>query len=303
MTEWQRFLNLSVPGGDVDCVLDTDAYNEIDDQYAIALMLKSPRLHVKALYAAPFFNAKSSSPADGMERSYAEILHLLSLMGKDEMAPMVYRGSRSYLTDLSTPVDSPAARHLAELAMSYTPEHPLYVVAIGAITNVASALIMRPEIAERIVIVWLGGHMPTWHEIREFNMVQDIKAAHTVFACGSPLVQLPCGGVVSAFYTTEPELNDWLKGKNPLCDYLVSHTVEEAESYAKGQVCSRVIWDVTAVAWLLNTDDRFMLSDLLPTPLADSAGIWKNVGRPMMRRVRYIKRDALMQELFRILAE
>ena len=36
MTNEQRIRNLSVPTGKVDVVLDTDAFNEIDDQFAIA---------------------------------------------------------------------------------------------------------------------------------------------------------------------------------------------------------------------------------------------------------------------------
>lgn len=39
----------------MDVVIDTDAYNEIDDQYAISyLVKKSDKLKLQALYAAPF---------------------------------------------------------------------------------------------------------------------------------------------------------------------------------------------------------------------------------------------------------
>lgn len=304
MTELQRIRNLEPPTGRIDCVLDTDTYNEIDDQYALSLMVKSDRMNLRAVYAAPFFNHHSTSPEDGMERSYEEILNLLTLMGKEDLKACVFRGSRGYLPDEKTPVDSPAARHLCELAMTYTPEHPLYVVAIGAITNVASALLMCPEIAERIVLVWLGGHFETWPDNREFNLNQDIAGARVVFGCGCPLVQLPCMGVVSSFYVTEPELRQWLEGKNPLCDYLVKHTVEEAEAYASGRVWSRIIWDVTAAAWLLNEGNRFMLSRLLPAPIPEYDGHWGHAPyNHLMRQVTYIHRDALMGELFRILGE
>ena len=51
-------------------VIDSDAFNEIDDQFAIAYALNSPQFfEVKALLAAPFFNEKSASPGDGMEKS------------------------------------------------------------------------------------------------------------------------------------------------------------------------------------------------------------------------------------------
>ena len=55
MTEAQRLKNLSVPTGKIDVVLDTDAYNEIDDQFAFAYLLKSKeKANVTAIYAAPF---------------------------------------------------------------------------------------------------------------------------------------------------------------------------------------------------------------------------------------------------------
>ena len=303
MTETERLMKLSVPSGTTDCVLDTDTYNEIDDQYALSLMMKSEKLNPRAIYAAPFFNHHSTSPEDGMEKSYDEIMNLLTLMGREDMKPNVYRGSKTYLPNEDTPVDSPAARHLCELAMEYSPERPLYVVAIGCITNVASALLMKPEIAEHIVVVWLGGHALEWPDNREFNLHQDVAAARIVFGGKVPLVQLPCMGVVSAFTTTGPELDYWLRGKNALCDYLCQHTVDEANTYAKGRVWSRPIWDVTAVAWLLNDGDRFMHSviDHTPIPTYDNRYA-PDMRRPLYRRVTHINRDALMEELFKVLA-
>ncbi len=304
MNDIQRLKNLTVPSGITDCVLDTDAYNEIDDQYALALMVKSKKCNVKAFYAAPFFNGNSTSPEDGMEKSYNEILNLLTLMGCENEKSNVYKGSRNYLSDEKTPVESPASEHLASLAMNYSCENPLYIIAIGAITNVASAIIKNPEITERIVIVWLGGNDIHWRDTKEFNMDQDIAAARVVFNCGCPLVQLPCMGVVSSFYTTHAELKYWLEGKNALCDYLVKHTVEEAESYAKGRVWSRVIWDVCAAAWILNDNFRFMdaVVDHTPIPTYDGRYAFDN-SRPLYLRVTNIKRDELFGELFRILAQ
>ena len=298
MTHEQFMNNLEVPAGVVDCVLDTDTYNEIDDQFALSLMVKSPKCNVKGLFAAPFYNPNSSSPGDGMERSYDEIMNLLTLMGEEELKKCVYKGSREYLKDEKTAVDSPAARRLVELASEYSPEKPLYVVAIGAITNVASALIMKPEIKENIVLVWLGGHSEQWFDTNEFNMMQDVAGARVVFGCGCPLVQLPCMGVASTFIISGPELEYWLKGQNPLCDYLARHTIEAAEQYAAGRVWSRVIWDVTAVAWLLNDNDRFMFSEVIPALIPQYDHHYSHdVRRHPMRRVTFIHRDALMQEL------
>ncbi|MBQ8578134.1 MAG: nucleoside hydrolase [Clostridia bacterium] len=303
MTETQLLKNLNVPEGTVDCVLDTDTYNEIDDQFALSLMMKHEKCSVRALYAAPFFNNNSTSPEDGMEKSYDEILNLLTLMEMEDKKSITYRGSRTYLPDEKTPVPSPAADHLCTLADEYSAEHPLYVVAIGAITNVASALLYNPRIADKIVIVWLGGHNKDWPDTKEFNMVQDIAAARVIFNSGAPVVQLPCMGVVSAFYTTKPELEYWLRGKNKLCDYLCDHTIEEAESYAAGRVWSRVIWDVTAAAWIINDGNRFMSSVIEPAPIPTYDGQYAfNPHRHFFRRVTHINRDALFGELFRVLA-
>ena len=298
MTQEQRLKNLMVPQLPIDVVLDTDAYNEIDDQFAIVYLLKSEGLHTCALYAAPFFNENSTSPEDGMERSYDEIGKLLALMGKE--CP-TYRGSRTYLPDEKTPVDSPAARDLAERAMKYSPEKPLYIVAIGAITNVASALLLEPSIAENIVIVWLGGHAYHFHDTTEFNMVQDIAAARVIFNSGVPLIQLPCAGVVSAFAVSKQELEYYLMGKNPLADYLARNTIAAAEKYAAGRDWTRVIWDVTAVAWLKNQGERFLLSRVIHAPLPTYERQYEQRGdAAFMRYVYYVNRDELMNDLFSV---
>ncbi len=300
MTNEQYLKNLEVPTGKVDIILDTDAYNEIDDQYAISLMLKSPeKFNVKAITAAPFFNANSTSPKDGMERSYSEIKKLISLIGSDFTD--VYEGSTDYLKDEKTPIISDASEKIVEIAKHYSPTNPLYVVAIGCITNVASALLTDESIAENIVIVWLGGHDIHWKNTDEFNMEQDIAAARVVFSSKSPLVQLPCMGVVSSVTTTKYELQYWLDKKNPLCSYLYQHTVEEAESYAKGKPWSRVIWDVTTIFWFFGKGFEYKII-AAPTPEYDRTysfnGNTKKIGY-----VNYIDRDAVFEKLFETLVK
>lgn len=300
MDEIKRLQMLQRPTGPVDAVLDTDTYNEIDDQYALAYLLSyQEKIRTRAIYAAPFHNSHSTGPADGMEKSYDEILNLLTLMNRTDRISDVYRGSRAFLADERTPVESEAARHLAGLAMEYTSEHPLYVIAIGAITNVASAILIQPQICDRIVVIWLGGHSHHWPETGEFNMVQDIAAARVVFGSGVPLVQLPCNGVVSAFTVSEAELKTWLLGKNKLCDYLVQHTIDEV-TYAKGQPWTRTIWDVTAVAWLAG---NFMSDCLVATPMPEYDSLYGGgSGRPLMRYVYHIYRDKLFADLVRRLS-
>jgi inosine-uridine nucleoside N-ribohydrolase len=153
--EETRVRSLIPPTGKVTVVLDTDTYNEVDDQFALAYALLSPEVvSLEAIYAAPFLNSRASSPADGMERSYQEIQRVIERM-QTSSPPPIHRGSTDYLMDEETAQESEAARDLVTRANAA--KETLYVVAIGAITNVASAILMDPSIISKIVVVWLGG--------------------------------------------------------------------------------------------------------------------------------------------------
>lgn len=289
---------LQKPKGKVDVVLDTDTYNEIDDQYALAYLINSDdQLNLLAIYAAPFFNKKVSSAAEGMEKSYDEIMNVLTLMEREEFKEITYKGSTEYFKNETEPVLSPAAEDLVMRAMERDDDDPLYVIAIGAITNVSSALLMEPKIKDKIVVIWLGGHSYDWHDNKEFNLAGDITAARVLFGCGVPLVQLPCRGVVTHLSTTGPELEYWLRGKNKLCDYLVDVTTKEAALHDGGDFWSRVIWDVAAVAWLLEGDfllDRFEHS---PIPGYDHHYSFDKT-RHFIKYVYGVNRDKLIEDLF-----
>lgn len=279
-------------------ILDTDTYNEIDDQFALAYLLRSKEeLDVQAVYAAPFFNHHSVSPADGMEKSYEEILKILELTHEEDLKGCVQKGSTHYLEDEKTPVSSPAALDLVRRAKEAAPADPLYVVAIGAITNVASAILLAPEIIARIHVVWLGGNAVSWPDNREFNSSQDIAAARVVYKSGVAMTILPCMGVVSEFRTTGPELKAWLLGKNELCDYLVENTIREASQVEQEACWSRPIWDVTAVAWLMNKN--FMLERRLPRPIPGYDNRYSDTEKGTeYTYVYHINRDTLFADLF-----
>ena len=301
MTLEQFHKNLTPPKGKVDVILDTDAYNEIDDQYAISYMLANPeKLNVLGITAAPFYNENSKSPEDGMEKSYYEIMKILSLFRREDLASKVFMGSRRYLPSESIADESPAAEFIVSEAKKHSAENPLYIVAIGAITNVASALLICPEMAESCVVVWLGGHAHDWpYGCSEFNMVQDIPAARVVFSSGVPLVQLPCAGVVDHFYVTKPELEAWLVGKNPVATYLATNTIAAAEEYASGRPWSRVIWDVPPLPGFFYGEGRFMSDRLVCAPMPQKDRMYAfDPSRHFMKYVWRIDRDALMADLF-----
>ncbi len=296
----EKFLKkLSVPTGLVDVVLDTDCFNEIDDQFALAYLLRCPeRAKVLAITAAPFLNKKVETPEEGMEKSYQEVNKILSLMLPEGNFPPVYRGSTQFLPDEKTPVESEAARKIIELAMAHTEENPLYVIGIGAATNIASALLMCPEIVSKIVIVWLGGHAQHYKENFEFNLRQDVASGRVLFGCGAPLIQLPCRGVVSQFSTNRYELEHWMLGKNPLCDYLASNAIAHCEKLAPGKPWSKPLWDVTAVAWLVNNDERFMYQRVIQSPVVEYDHTYSGAVNPnYIGYVFYIERDFLFRDM------
>lgn len=293
---------LQRPQGKIRVVLDSDAFNEIDDQYALSYALSIPdRLEVEAIYAAPFFNRFSTSPADGMEKSYQEILRLLPLLHREDLADRTYRGSTDYLKDEKTPQYSPAARDLVRRAMEVPEGERLYVVAIGAITNVASALIMEPAIRDKIILVWLGGHGYQWPDTLEFNLKQDIAAARVVFGCGAPMVQLPCKGVVSHLHTTEPELREHMLGKSEVGSYLYRITCDIVKKYAV-KCWSRVIWDLAAMMWVAGPEDCF-IEHLDHSPVVSYDGIYSvDKKRHLIKIIDYVERDLVFAEFFSVLA-
>jgi inosine-uridine nucleoside N-ribohydrolase len=294
ISESRRIEMLKPPSSrPVRMVLDTDTGNEIDDQFALVYALISPELDLQAVYAAPFTNNRSTGPADGMEKSYEEILRILSRIDKSPDG-FAFKGSTHYLTDMKNPERSPAALDLIARAKKSSPEDPLYVAAVGAITNVANAILIDPSIIRNIVVVWLGGNGHHWPNQREFNFRQDLNASRTIFDCGVPFVQLPCTPVVTHFATTVPEMERYVGGRGAIGDYLLKILKE----YRKDHFAwSKVLWDMTAVAWLI--DDKWLPSDLVHSPIVtDNYTFSFDQSRHLIRTVNFVQRDPIFRDFF-----
>lgn len=299
MKDYERLKMLEYPEGILDLVIDTDTATEVDDPFAVAYALLSPeRFDVQALCAAPFsMNERAQDPADGMEQSYQELLRLLRLLpGKESYSSRVFRGAASYLNG-KNPVASPASEEIIRLALSHTSDQPLYVAAIGAATNIASALLSRPEIAERMVVVWLAGD-DLDASPNVYNIYQDVKAAQVVFDSGVPLVHVPCTPVASHLITCMEELDAWIGGKNALCRYLTeSVRAYSGDLFAWG----KQIWDVAVIAWLLSP--TFAESEITTSPIVTDNLTWsRDYHRHLIRNVKRLDRDAIFRDLFRKLA-
>lgn len=279
-----------------EAVLDTDTFNEMDDQFALVFALLSPELfHLRAVTAAPFFNELSSGPADGMEKSYQEICRILALTGAPQS--LAYRGSVSYLPDRDTPVESPAARRIVELAReAKRAGRVLHILAIAALTNVASALLLAPEIAESCVIVWLGGNPPDWPDCGEFNLKQDIAAVQVVFDSGTPLIHIPCVHGAETLLTTLAELEEHCAPFGRIGAGLY----EVAKRFMNRQG-SRIIWDISTVG--IFAAPEAYTSELRPILKLGDDGRWRREpGRPFCRFVCRINRDPVFRILFEKIA-
>jgi purine nucleosidase len=277
-------------------VLDTDTYNEIDDQFALVhTLLSADRVRLEAVYAAPFHNARSTDPADGMRKSYAEIKRILEMVG-DSGTP-VLEGAGEWLTDLPGPVASPASADLIERALG-PGQTPLYVVAIGAATNVSTALLMAPEIAGRVVVVWLGGNALHWPSAREFNLYQDLRASQHLFDSGVPLVHVPCLNVADHLVTTRDEIEHYVRPYGQVGAFLADRYAEYVDD---APARSKVIWDLAAVGWLL--DPTWTKTEARPSPILTSELTWsEDPSRHTIREVVSVDRDAVFGDLFARLA-
>lgn len=290
----ERLKMLDPPSGKVRVVMDTDTFNEIDDQFALVQMLLSPdRLDVEAIYAAPFHNSRSSGPGDGMARSHDEIIELLSRLG---MSPdgLVHRGVTDYVGPTKQPRDAEAVDDLIVRARSASIDAPLYVIAIAAISNIASALLKAPDIADRMVVVWLGGHALHWPHTVEFNLKQDVGGAQVLFDSGVPVVLVPCMGVTSHLLSSVPEIERHVEGQGEIGRFLALRY----KGYADDHVgWSKEIWDMAAVAWLL--DPEWAPSVIVPTPILTDQITWSvDASRHAMRYVTLIRRDPILKDFF-----
>jgi len=168
------------PAGPLRVVIDTDAANEIDDQYAMSLALGFPdRIHVEGIIAAHFGLAGGSG---GIQKSFDEVQAVLEHAGFTGKIP-VKKGSDPFQYRDRIP-PSEGVDFIIEKAKTATPESPLWMVLLGPATDAAAALLKEPAIADRMVVFW---HGRTQWPVRcwNFNAYNDTKAAQFIF-------ELPC---------------------------------------------------------------------------------------------------------------
>lgn len=280
-------------------IVDTDTYNEIDDQYAVAYSLCQPeRIEVLSFNAAPFNNENSINFEDGMLKSCAELRMLMNIL--DRSIP-VYPGARHTISENKNrePVDSPAAKNIIDTAMAS--DETIYLLCMGAITNVASALLMKPEIKDKIAVIWLGGHSLEHKSTREFNLIQDYTAGQIVMDSGTALLLEPAFYITAALEIYKDDL-EALLGHNRICDYLyaITYRTYEKERLARKDDFTldkwvRVIWDIAAVA-ALAIPESVKIADI-PAPIFSDNFTYKYDGsRHHIAYLEKIHRDIVIKD-------
>ena len=178
------------PLGQLRVIIDTDAANEIDDQYALALALGRPdRFNILGFVAAHFGDAGGYK---GIEKSVAEIELMLAKMDMTGKYP-IKRGSHPirYKDHLE---GSEGVDFIIEQAMASTPEDPLWLIMLGPATDAAVALEQEPKIADRLIVFWHGRTQKWPERCLNFNVFNDLKAVQLLFDSRCRFILFDTGG-------------------------------------------------------------------------------------------------------------
>jgi inosine-uridine nucleoside N-ribohydrolase len=266
-------------------VLDSDIANEIDDPFAIAHALLSPdQIDLRAITMAPF--GHSRVPVE-QSQDLNQALGEQTLEALKVRCDLV-RGAESFCADGA--VMSAAVKRIIDESQG---ADPLYVLAIGAATNVASALLVDPSLVERIVVVWLGGHAPDYRRNDEYNLNGDRFASEVLFASGVPLVHYPAIGVTSHLLVSaaqmEADLGDSAGAK--FFSGLLRGYVPDHFGYAKE------LWDVGVTSYLVNPEwTNFVME---PTPsIGTDCRYQQKSDAPVYKRATMISRNSVVRDLF-----
>lgn len=210
-------------------IIDSDAACEADDQYAIAHALMTQKFIVKGITSAQF------GPTEGMnsaEKSYHEAVKITKLMGRDEIG--VFLGVKEALKNETDPGQADAVDFIISEAMRED-RYPLFIFCMGAVTNIASALLKEPEIAKRMTCIWIGG--ASYPEGGgEYNLQNDYHAANVLFNSEMELWQVP-NDCYSFMRTGYAELQSKVMPCGDIGKYLFDEMQEYGNSEKAGWTC------------------------------------------------------------------
>ncbi|MDP4270127.1 MAG: nucleoside hydrolase [Bacteroidota bacterium] len=189
-------------------IVDNDFGGDPDGLFQLAHQILSPSAEIKGIVASQHYSGKfygAPGTATYAMTQLNELLNVMQLNGKFQ----VYEGSNTGLTDIKTPAVTDAAKAIVKEAMREDSKSPLYVVCGAGLTTIASAYLLEPKIADKIILVWIGGAEyqglavpPPTARNREYNLGIDIKAAQVIFNVSNiPVWQVPRDAYRQALYS------------------------------------------------------------------------------------------------------
>ena len=232
-------------------IIDADTGNEVDDLFAISRAMLVPEWDVIALNAT-HYQPSHWAVEKSMEDSYRLNEVLLSYLGKSGKTKSL-KGATNRLFDwgdMEQP--SSAAYNIIVEAQKLNDNMKLKIVALGALTNVASAILMEPSIEEKIELYWLGTSYDFEEDVLkkiDFNCVMDIQAVEVLFNSEVEMHVIPVNVAVQMLFGFE-ELKNTLGGKHPLFDFLIHRWYNHFD----GGRYERTIWDLAIVDALIFTE-------------------------------------------------
>jgi purine nucleosidase len=236
----------------IKVIIDADTGNEVDDLYAISRALIAPEFEVLGLSSAQWQNSHWAVD-NTLENSQRLNVRILSYLNMNDIPHP--RGSHYRLYDWGQDVaqHSAAAYHIIREAHLASPNEKLTVIALGALTNVASALLIDPEIAPKIRLYCLGtsyNFEKAYWKKNDFNCLMDPHALDVVMDNVALEMHITPVNVAAAMQMKRAALSENFKGKDDLRGFLYDRWM----THMDGGYNDRVIWDLVPLYFLLHPD-------------------------------------------------
>lgn len=279
-----------ITGKKMNVILDTDTYNECDDQFALAYLLKSQDIfNIEAITIAPFKKNHIKTTDSGIEMSYNEARKICELCG-EEYINKIYKGSTDYMNN-GYNIRNEAVEKIINTCLK---NEKTYIMCIAALTNLALAIKLEPKIIEKIEVIWIGGNALLDNDNNNTNF-KDVEAVRTIFESKCNLTVLPCS-IAQNLKTSIYELDSRLKNKNKLCDLLYQRFIEFSKSHYEN-FNRKTLWDIGIVAYLISKS-WFKTIDVSCPIIKDDMSYEITTARHTIKFITYINDDAIYEDLF-----
>ncbi len=235
-------------------IIDADTGNEIDDFYAITRALFAPQLEIVGLTAS-HFRVHDDAPPDSAAVSHSINEELVRLSGRTDVP--CRRGSENWMGKAwggDEPANSDAVQHIISAARETPAGSRLTLVGQGAMTNIASAIRLAPEIAGAVSVYQMGFRFDVqsgvWNK-NEFNVRNDLNAADYLLNQSDLDLHLMIADTCQALRFSRDETFARLDAGNPLQARLLRRWDEHEPEREK---LEWIMWDLALVCAVIHPE-------------------------------------------------